>query len=122
MYSVPSATLNQIAATQDLRNKWAKNLFRLTEDQKQLQLDKQVDALIKAGNSWAVAMGYVTVAFLMVENEAISKFIQETEQSDLRAVLPEIVTPEEALLVAEKDFPMTKRDRKKLYSILLRLR
>lgn len=118
MYQVPLTIWNRIAASQALSEPWF-TLFRATPEQFPEMLDRLVDQPIeKQGADNRVVLAYRLVAPLLVENEAISAFIEETQQLSLRASLPELTSVNEAVMLASMEYEMTPSQQQKLTELL----
>jgi hypothetical protein len=118
MYAVPANLLNEIARTETLRFQWSSRLFSLNQQQKQEALDHQAELLEKRGTPAKVARLYQEIGPLLAENEAISRFSMKKGDSQIRQVLPEIATLQQALEVAEMQQPMTGNERLRLSRLL----
>ena len=55
---------------------------------------------------------------LLVENEAISSFLQETRRTSLRTSLPEVVSVSEAVILASMEYQLTRSQQAKLKQLL----
>ena len=110
MYSIPSEILNEIAKTQQLRSQWAKRIFSMSEDQKNEELDKEAEAALAKGMPLSVVLNYQTFAPLLMENEAISKYVLAKNDPGLRAILPELTTVREATIAAKQKADDTSSD------------
>lgn len=121
MYRVPAEILNEIVATQPLKTEWCRRLFSRTPENLIPDLEAQCQALEDSGVPLQVALAYQEIGPLLVENEAISRFIQKKADPGLRAILPEVATLREALLLAEQDRPMSYSNRKMLATLLREL-
>lgn len=118
MYQVPMSVWNQIAAMQPLSQPWA-TLFRLDPEDLPKQLDELVDKpLEKAGADNRVVMAYRLVAPLLMETEAISSYLEETQQPMLRMSLPEVTSVNEAVTLASMEYPLTPFQQRKLTQLL----
>lgn len=118
MQQVPMAVWNQIAMMQPLSQPWA-TLFRLTPEELPAQLDKLVDKpLEKAGADNRVVLAYRLVTPLLVETEAISSYLEETQQPMLRMSLPEVTSVNEAVTLASMEYPLTPFQQRKLTQLL----
>lgn len=118
MYHVPMQVWNQIAKSQPLSQPWA-TLFRLTPEEMPAKLEELVDKPAeKAGADNRVVMAYRLVAPLLVENEAISAYLEETQQSMLRMSLPEVTSVNEAVTLASMEYEMTPFQQRKLTQLL----
>lgn len=121
MYRVPAKILNEIVATQSLKTEWCRRLFSRTPENLMPDLEAQCQALEDSGVPLQVALAYQEIGPLLVENEAISRFIQKKGDPSLRSILPEVTTLVEALEIAEMDRPMTYSNRKMLATLLREL-
>ncbi len=121
MYQVPAAVWNKIAATQQMRFPSMKMLMSMSEEEMLLALDEQGKALSQAGVSPTVANAYLTMAPLLAEHQAISAYINQTDNSDLRAALPEVLNAEEAVAIAQQDRSLSEKEQQQLLVMLQRL-
>ena len=118
MYQTPLPIWNRIAKSQPLSQPWA-TLFRATEQTLPGLLDKLVDKPAEqegADNKTVLALRLV--APLLVENEAISAFVQEEQTPSLRASLPEINSVTEAVMLASTEYRLTPTQQAKLGQLL----
>lgn len=121
MYQVPTPVWNDIARSQPLSQPWAK-LFRMNYAQLVESLPKLVDEPIEAlGADNSTVLAYRLVAPLLQENEAISAYIEETENLSLRASLPEINSVNEAVMLASEEYRLNQSQQNKLEKLLNRL-
>ena len=82
-------------------------------------MERMVDKpLEKQGADNRVILAYRLTAPLLVENEAISSYIQESQQSSLRASLPEICSVNEAVTLASQEYPLNTSQQRKLHQLL----
>lgn len=120
MYQVPMQVWNQIALSQPLSQPWA-TLFRLEPDQLPVKLDELVDKpLAQLGADNKVTLAYRLVAPLLVETEAISSYLEETQQQTLRQSLPELTSVNEAVILASMEYRLTPSQQQKLSQLLKR--
>ena len=100
MHQVPMRVWNEIAMSHPLSQPWFQ-LFRATPEQFPAMLDELVDKpLEQQGADNRVILAYRLVAPLLMENEAISAYLEETQQPTLRASLPEVTSVNEAVILA----------------------
>lgn len=118
MYQVPTAIWNAIAQTQQLSNPAMATLFRMDEQTMLATLAQQAKALEAAGVPDSVIVAYQEAAPLLTENEAISRYIEQTGNSSLRTALPEILTPEEAVALEANERPLSSSEQKQLLQML----
>lgn len=117
MYQAATAIWNEIAASQPLSPPWA-SLFRLNQSELTSALEKMELELESQGADARTTRAYLTVAPLLGENEAISSFLEETHRLDLRAALPEVVSVNEAVLLASREFPLNPSQQEQLTQLL----
>ena len=95
MFNVAAAIWNQIAESQPMATeKWSR-LMKMDPDAMNSALDEVMNET-KAPSR--VALAFVTVAPLLLENEAISLWILANEAHYLRSALPEVLSISEAVL------------------------
>lgn len=118
MYQVPMSVWNGIAKSQPLSQPWA-TLFRLTPEELPEKLEELVDKPLEAaGADNRVVMAYRLVAPLLMETEAISSYLEETQQSMLRTSLPELISVNEAVILASTEYRLTPSQQSKLKQLL----
>lgn len=100
---VNSEVWNEIAQTQTLRSDWARRVFPMRSDAMLEEMNREGAALTATGLPNPVVLAYQTVAPLLLETEAISRYIAATGRWDLRNALTEVNTIGEALMVAGAD-------------------
>ena len=66
-----------------------------------------------------VARAYITYFPLLLENKAITSYVIQMNQHSIREMMPEILTAEEAVLMATKEFGLTKLEQKNLFNLLI---
>ena len=118
MFNVATPIWNEIAQTQrPVSAPWGRWMAldapSLTE-----ALDKQGKDLESSGASPQVILAFQTVAPLLHENVAISRYIQQKGNHSLRTSLPELTTPNEAIYLASQEYELTKADQTHLASLL----
>ena len=116
MYNVPAQLLNQIAPlcqTEAWRQVFSKN-----QDQLGKELEGAAQALEKRGISPAVILAYQTVCPLLAENEAISKYIARTGLLEIRQLLPEVLSVNEALLLMMQEHNLDDKQTDQLRMLL----
>lgn len=119
MFQVPMRVWNEIAESQPLSQPWAE-LFRLDPEQLQDGLTRLVDGPAeRAGLDNRTTLALRLVAPLLMESEAISAYLQETEQLDLRGPLPEVTSLNEALILASTEYGLTRPQQRLLKRQLL---
>lgn len=118
MHQVPTAVWNEIAKSQPLSEPWA-TLFRMTPEQLTKGVEEKMDAPAEAaGADNRTVLAYRLTAPLLVENEAISAYLEETQQSSLRTSLPELTSVSEAVMLASMEYRLTRSQQAKLKELL----
>lgn len=115
MYQAPARIWNEIAETQDLATEWAEQMFPLPPDQMDKALATEEQRLTPIAGSAKVAAAYLMVMPLVWEQRAIRAF---SEQNGPQGSLPMIRTAQEAVIVASKDFPLTRAEQATLHDML----
>lgn len=119
MFQVPMRVWNEIAESQPLSQPWA-DLFRLAPEALAEALADRVDGPAeRAGLDNRTVLALRLVAPLLMECEAISAYLQETEQLDLRGPLPEVTSLNEALILASTEYGLTRPQQRLLKRQLL---
>jgi hypothetical protein len=109
---------NEIAYSQALSQPWA-TLFRMTQQELPAGLDKLVDQPLEAqGADNRTILAYRLVAPLLIENEAISDYILLANSPSLRASLPEVISVNEAVILASQEYRLTTPQQAKLTQLL----
>jgi len=121
MYQVPARVWNEIAASEELVSPSFQKLFRMNDEQILKALDDQAKVLEANGVPDSVIVAYQEIAPLLTENVAISRYINKTGNTSLRAALPEILNAEEAVVIATQDRPLSKSEQQTLLDMLKRL-
>lgn len=118
MQQVPASVWNEIARTQELSNPSMKMLFEMKQSVMDGALEMQARALEKSGVPDSVINAYQQMAPLLAENQAISRYIEQTGNSDLRLALPEILNAQEAVAIASQDRPLSSSEQSALLELL----
>ena len=104
MHHTPRPIWNDLARSQPLYPQM-RELFAATPQTLAVLMEKHVDAPAAAmGLDNRTALAFRLVMPLYVENEAISAYIEETQQAQLRSSLPELTTVKECLVLAAQEF------------------
>jgi hypothetical protein len=117
MYQAATEVWNAIAASQPISPEWAP-LFRANPTEQSTRLSVLTSQLDKRGLSPRAIRGFLLVAPLLSENEAISAYLEEAGRLDLRAALPELTSINEALIHATMEFRLTPSDQEQLRQAL----
>ena len=118
MYTIDQSVANQIAKTQKLSHTKMWLLFKATE----LEAEAMETAERKRISEIAgdpVARAWIAYAPLFLENAALTKFIREFPSLGLRAMIPEILTADEAASIAQQDLRLTEEETFKLKELLV---
>lgn len=117
MTSVAAPIWNGIAKTQTLKTPWARRTFKMTGNQMAEAENEEYQSLkLRVGNE--VATAYADVKPLLLENVAISRYIQEQGDQDLRQALPEVISIAEAIALASMERPLSRKQQTSLASLL----
>ena len=120
MYQVPMRVWNEIAQTQPIKHEpWA-TLFRLEPEQLPQALQPVEADLEAQGADPRTIRAYLLVAPCLLENEAISAYLEQTEQISLRNSLPDLADLSEAVMVASEEFRLNTSQRALLRRLLVR--
>lgn len=104
MYQTPLPIWNDIALSQPLFPPM-RELFAATPETLPAMIDKHLDKPAEAmGLDDPTALAFRLVMPLFVENEAISAYIEEMRQQQLRSSLPELTTVRECLELAAMEY------------------
>ena len=102
MYTIDQEIANKIARTTPMKYREMEELFRMDEeaaDQYEMELRKEVESQADG----QVARAVVAYLPLYLESQAITSYINRTGNQMLRRMMPEILTAEEAAMMAQKD-------------------
>ena len=80
----------------------------MNDEQKGEFLSSEANEMKKKGLDPACVLAYQTYAPLLVENEAISKYVVASGQLHLRGCLPEVTSIKEAISLAATDYLLTR--------------
>ena len=109
MLEISQEIPNEIAKTTPMAYRLTKVMFSLPESKidqaEELLMDQIQKEFPKEDEETKSVLSYRvwTVLPLLLENKAITQFITERNLPELRAVLPEILTPTEAVILIRKD-------------------
>lgn len=116
MHQVPQPIWNEIAKTQKISRPLWSRLFRAKDPQPLLDdLEAKLEA---AGCDARMIRAYLLVAPLLDESQAISRFLEKTGRTDLRNSMPELTSPNEAVMLASQEYRLTLSQTRKLRSLL----
>lgn len=112
MYLIEQETANQIAQSVAMKYPQMKALFQMTEEQAD-KWEMELRMEITSQTDEVVARVVAVYLPLYLENQAITNFINKTRNRALRTMMPEILTAEEAVLIAQMDILMITPEQKK---------
>ena len=118
MYQAPTAIWNEIAQSQQLKHQAMQTYFLMDPEELMAALDREDAELEAQGADPATIRAYHLTAPLLLENEAISRYIQQSNQHFLRNSLPELVTTNEAIMLAIAEYSLTSSQTKMLRTLL----
>ncbi len=119
MHQAPTTVWNGIARNQPLSHPWS-ILFRMTPEELPRGLESMVDQPIEAmGADSQTVLAYRWVAPLLIENVAISAYLDRSPGSGLRASLPEITSVGDAVMFATVECHLTFPQQAKLKKLLI---
>lgn len=115
--SVGNGIWNEIAETQTLKTAWAREAFALDENNMGVFEDYEYEEFYKNVDP-LVFISYLDYRPLLLENVAISQYIQVKQNLELRMPLPEIISINEAVAVASMDRMLSPVQQKELRALL----
>jgi len=118
MNYLPSQIWAEIAYTQNLKSEWAKEMFNCQEEFFDEELSKQARFLSSIGYSNKVILAFQHVLPLLLEHEAITRYISDKGTLDLRYALPEILDADEAVHIMQKEYNLSPKDSAILHLLL----
>ncbi len=119
MMSVSSVIWNEIAETQPVRHRKLRELMRLGPEELPEAIDQLAVEQESAGALPRATLAFATVAPLLLENVAISRYIQMKDNDSLRGALPEVVTMDEAVSLATLEYRLTEPEQTSLRKLLI---
>ncbi|GHV08086.1 hypothetical protein AGMMS50229_15950 [Campylobacterota bacterium] len=96
MYMLPAAIWNDIARTQELKTRWAKWIFLLDDSTLIAALEDHSRRIVSEGMPERTVMSYHEALPIYAEREAITSYIIQTQQPELRSAVPEVSDHKEA--------------------------
>lgn len=120
MQQVPMRFWNEIAQTQEMKSPLWAAMFSLSPEQLSGATDDLSKALKMLTQDDRVILAYLLAAPLLVENEAISRYLEATDSLHLRSSMPELQTVGEAVILASKEYRLKPSQQRQL-ELLLRL-
>lgn len=117
MYEFDQNLANRIAKTVEMKYQLTKMLFGGTEEEAMEIEEKIRSEVLERTDSRSVAKGVIVFLPLLLEHQAISKFQNKT-RLNIRNIAPEILTPKEAALWAQRDCMLTELEKNQVQEIL----
>ena len=121
MNQVPMSVWADIAEKTTLRTSWAREMFALTETQMEATLRDQAATMARSGIDNKVILAYQEIAPIWIERRAITDYIRQTGQFDLRATLPDLTSAKEAVGLMNKEYRLSRNQRAKLRQLIERM-
>ena len=118
MISVSPVIWNEIAATQRIKHPILRELMMLDENQLPPRIDQMAEEQESKGALPRSTLAFSTVAPLLLENEAISRYVQMKDSDSLRGSLPEVTSMDEAVSLATEEYRLTEPEQENLKSLL----
>ena len=119
MIQIDPQIWNKIAETQQIQNPILKQIMMMESNQMLQTIDKIGTSMMeKMQLPSKVVTAYLQVMPLLEENEAISNYLNQTKQEELRQVLLEILTPMEAVQVMEQEHRLNNQQSQMLLNLL----
>ncbi len=107
MYIIPQEIAN-IMATYPIRAEQLRKLYEMKDDEMAMEYQNDLmDVLEERGWSERAAMVAVIYSPLLLENRAISQMIEDRGYYHLRPLMPEVLTIDEMMILAEGDYMLT---------------
>lgn len=125
MHQVAASVWNQIGATVPLVTGWAQQMFPLPAEDLETALNNEESRIAEEAAAMEpkseqpdrlTAAAYLTVAPLLWENEAISRF--KTDHPEMERALPTVTSVEEAVNLASEEYVLDSTRRQKLGALL----
>ena len=129
MLNIDQSILNELANQVPMKYRLTHYMFQIPASELSNEEDRQVGILAerlagkyKEMDTDMLALAIWDIMPLFLEHTAISRFIRENKRLDLYYALPEILSPEEALLYLERDRPcLTEKDKEVITTVLTNL-
>lgn len=119
MHPIPPTLWNAIAKGQPLSKPWS-IVFNMAPEQLQQGLEELINQPIRAtGADEPTLQAYHRVAPLLVEHAAISAYVAQQPDGNLRAALPEITCVGDAVMFASAEYQLTPPQQAKLKKLLI---
>lgn len=117
MVNIASRYWNEIAQrAKKLSTPWGRDYFHLDNMEIAEAMDKEVARLEKQGLDSKVVSGFLLVAPLVAEADAIREYARKNPV--IRRILPEVTSLEEAVILASKEYRLTPQQQRDLLALL----
>lgn len=116
MYQAPATIWNAVAETGPLATEWAEGMFGLPQDVMTDEINAELERVQAETGSPVLAAAYLVVMPLYWEQAAIRRL---TDQVGPIGSLPPVETVEDAMAIAQGDYPLTPEEAKMLRAMLL---
>ena len=118
MLQCPARIWNEVAETQEVETPLWARMMALDQQEMAEADDAEWKRLKAEGTSSKVAQSFLLVAPLLMENKAISRFIEQVGRPDLRSSLPELTSISEAVALATGEHQLNPLQQSQLKSLL----
>ena len=117
MYQAPTEIWNEIAKTQAVLHQPWKRLFSLPSESLLPELEKLEKSPRLAKHDARVVRAYLLTALLM-ENQAISTYLEAQQSTSLRSSLPELTSISEAVDLGTAEYRLSRPQQQSLRTLL----
>lgn len=117
MFLIDQKLANEIERTQKLSYPITRKLFQAKTDKEVDEIEQRIiNQTQEKGLTPRTAYSLLTILPLFLEHKAITNYINQTNKYDLRMMMPEILTIDEAIGLAnqEKNYTLTEIEIKSL--------
>ncbi|MFN1834790.1 hypothetical protein AB2B38_005965 [Balneola sp. MJW-20] len=118
MTQLPQPIWNQIAFEYQLETQWAKDRFRMNEDEISETLDTEAKKLSLQGYSNKAILAYQTILPFYLEKKAIHDFFMKDNDPEIIKMIPLPNSLHEARLIVEAEYWLTENDQDQFIDLL----
>ncbi len=118
MTHVPQEVWNQIAVEQPLQSQFAQSYFTMKPADIEDNLEFIQRKLFRFVNNVGIVLGYFHAMPLLVENEAIRKYLAYNKTKELEEALPPLASPGEAAVLMGKEYSLNPLEQETLKTLL----
>lgn len=118
MYQVPTRIWNEIAQTQDVKHQPWTAIFPMDSEAMLSALNQLENLLSTQGADARTIRGFLLVAPLLMEHQAIARYLNATNNVTLSAVMPELTSIPEAVDSATSEYRLNPSQQQKLTTLL----